>query len=280
MLTWTHVVAPSAAALRVADALALLDAALSTRVAARRQRLSRLLHGADLHAFEAALAERLRAGGVDLAAPQALLEARALCAERASENASAFARLAEAWEPAAEDGTRGFACFSIWDVDAELRSFFRLLAGLAKLRRPERPSTAAIGNWGVLHALEAWSAQAEARGGPGLRASVLAAAHRGPPSTAAQVRPAAADTPAAARAQFAAVVAALREPDCVLALHGRNHYSMIFAARERADGTQELLTARRGQQPAHWVPWEQLRCAMLRAPGHYALFRVISRRTT
>ena len=278
-----------AAALRLTDGLALLGGVLSKRLDAQRARLARLLHGADLLPFEDALIERCASkSGVELGAPQSLLEVRELCAERASaEPASAFAALAEAWaagEPGAEPptcklrpqeegGTRGFACFSIWDVDAELRSFLRLLGGVRKLRRAERPSTAAVGNWALLQALEAWSAASLACGGPALRVSVLAAAHKGPPSNAPRVRPTAADSPAAAAAQFAAVLAAMREPDTVLAMHGRNHYALLFAARERSDGTQqELLTARKGQRPAHWVPWEELRAAMLRAPGHYAIF--------
>lgn len=271
-----------ASALRLGDALPLLDAALSKRVDAQRARLQRLLHGADLSAFEAALSERC----VDLGAPQALLEARTLCAERAAEPGSAFAHLTTAWaanEPGAdppacsleEGGTRGFACFSIWDVDAELRSLLRQLAGLAKLRRAERPSTAAIGNWGILQALEAASAASAAKGGPALRVAVLAAAHRGPPSTAPRIRPAAADSPADVAAQFDAVVAALLQPDTVLCVHLRNHYALLFGARQFAeDGARELLTARRGQKPAHWVPWDELRAAMLRAPGHYAIISV------
>ena len=276
------------AALRLADGLALLDGALSTRLAAQRARLARLLHGAELLPFEEALVERCAAkGGVELGAPQALLEARQLCDERASaEPASAFAALSSAWaaaEPGAEPptcklqpqeqgGTRGFACFSIWDVDAELRRFLRLLGGVHKLRRAERPSTAIVGNWALLQALEAWSAASAARGGPALHARVLAAAHRGPASTAPRVRPTAADGPDAAAAQFTAITAAMRQPDTVLAMHGRNHYALVFASRELCDGARELLTARKGQRPAHWVPWEELRAAMLRAPGHYAIF--------
>jgi hypothetical protein len=278
-----------AAALSLDDALQLLDAVLSKRVDAQRARLKRLLHGAELSEFETALSERCRARDVDLGAAQALLEARALCAERAAaEPGSAFAHLVAAWaanEPGAdppacaleEGGTRGFACFSIWDVDAELRSLLRQLAGMAKLRRAERPSTAANGNWGVLQALEAASVASAAKGGPALRVKVLAAAHRGPASTAPRIRPAAADSPADAAAQFDAVVAALREPGTVLCVHLRNHYALLFGARQLVeDGARELLTARRGQKPAHWVPWDELRAAMLRAPGHYAVISVSS----
>ena len=274
-----------AAALRLADGLALLDAALSTRLAAQRARLARLLHSAALLPFEDAIAERCAGLGIELGAPQSLLEARRLCSERRIDAEPVFAALADAWaaaEPGAEPptctlrpqegGTRGFACFSIWDVDAELRRFLRALGCVRKLRRAERPSTAAVGNATLLQALQSWSAASSARGGPKLNACVLAAAHRGPLSATPPVRPAAADAPEASAAQFDAVLAAMRDPGSVLAMHGRNHYALLFAARVRRDGARELLTARRGQRPAHWLPWEELRAAMLRAPGHYAIF--------
>jgi hypothetical protein len=71
------------------------------------------------------------------------------------------------------------------------------------------------------------------------------------------------------------VVAALLQPDTVLCVHLRNHYALLFGARQlAADGARELLTARRGQKPAHWVPWDELRAALLRAPGHYAIISV------
>ena len=275
-----------AAALQLADGLALLDGVLSTRLAAQRARLARLLHGAELLPFEAAIAERCAGLGIELGAPQSLLEARQLCDQRRLHAEPVFAALADAWaaaEPGAEPptctprpqdegGTRGYACFAIWDVDSELRRFMRALGGVLKLRRTERPSTAAVGNAALLRALEAWSAASLARGGPTLRARVFAAAHKGPSGAAPPVRPAAADEPEAAAAQFDAVLAAMREPGSVLAMHGRNHYALLFAARVRRDGARELLTARRGQRPAHWLPWEELRAAILRAPGHYAIF--------
>jgi hypothetical protein len=49
---------------------------------------------------------------------------------------------------AAAAATRGFACFSLWDTDAEVWALLRARAGVHKLRR-DKPSTSAIGNWRV-----------------------------------------------------------------------------------------------------------------------------------
>jgi hypothetical protein len=53
---------------------------------------------------------------------------------------------------AAAAATRGFACFSLWDTDAEVWALLRARAGVHKLRR-DKPSTSAIGNWRVSFAV-------------------------------------------------------------------------------------------------------------------------------
>ena len=89
--------------------------------------------------------------------------------------------------------------------------------------------------------------------------------------------------------------------DVALIFHLKNHYALIYALREQTDhippaagmtgtGTvgatgdeaaagnvpevvrprprREMLTARRGQRPAEWIPWEEARETMLRWTGY------------
>jgi len=54
--------------------------------------------------------------------------------------------------------------------------------------------------------------------------------------------------------------------------HLKNHYALVHALRERTDRdgrrTREMLTARRGQRPNAWIPWEEARSTMLRWSGY------------
>ena len=57
-----------------------------------------------------------------------------------------------------------------------------------------------------------------------------------------------------------------------LIFHLKNHYALVHALRERTDRdgrrTREMLTARRGQWPNAWIPWEEARSTMLRWSGY------------
>ena len=57
-----------------------------------------------------------------------------------------------------------------------------------------------------------------------------------------------------------------------LIFHLKNHYALVHALRERTDRdgrrTREMLTARRGQRPNAWIPWEEARSTMLRWSGY------------
>jgi hypothetical protein len=172
----------------------------------------------------------------------------------------------------------------------------------------------------VLEALGAWSDASSAGGGGALRARVLAAARRGAPSTQARahkrniippplslfcspphfaaaqtpIHISATDTPSASAAQWASLRASFSAPHTALIWHGRNHYALIFAMRQRprcaddggaADGAgadgdvaeaesggagvvRELLTARKGQRPSAWVTWHEVRALMLKWDQH------------
>mmetsp|Transcript_5776 Transcript_5776/g.11866 ORF Transcript_5776/g.11866 Transcript_5776/m.11866 type:complete len:100 (-) Transcript_5776:1509-1808(-) len=53
-----------------------------------------------------------------------------------------------------------------------------------------------------------------------------------------------------------------------LVIHLKNHYAPIYALRVKADGTQEILTSRKGQSPKHWITFKELRSTMLRWNGY------------
>ena len=62
-----------------------------------------------------------------------------------------------------------------------------------------------------------------------------------------------------------------------LIVHHKNHYSLVFALREwtEAEGTavREVLTARKGQRPTAWVPWDEIHGLIARWAG-YAVIQV------
>ena len=82
--------------------------------------------------------------------------------------------------------------------------------------------------------------------------------------------------------EWRALRALFARPGVFLVSHHANHYAPVYALRERReenanDGddsrvgwreTREMLTARRGQRPAVWIPWEEARATMRRWSGY------------
>ncbi len=59
----------------------------------------------------------------------------------------------------------------------------------------------------------------------------------------------------------------------VLLFHLKNHYALIFAAREWVDDrsgqcVRQVLTARKGQRPSAWVDFSEVREVMLGWDGY------------
>lgn len=140
------------------------------------------------------------------------------------------------------------------------------MQGLAKLNRA-LPSTAFIGNWGILAlpSLLDDSLGCRCFMGRGVTTSGPSKGHMDIPISVN-------DTPAAIAKQWALLREEFSSQSSVLLFHLTNHYALIFAVRDWEDAAgerrQEVLTARRGQRPTQWVSWAEMRDLMLRWAGH------------
>ena len=149
------------------------------------------------------------------------------------------------------------------------------MAGLEKLRRP-KPSTAAFGNWGVAEAFRRVSAAAQPAdpaAPPAPRVScrvVVGAKTRLRKDLPVPLTRNASEE--AIDGEWRRLCALFATDGSALIFHLKNHYALVHALRERTDRdgrrTREMLTARRGQRPNAWIPWEEARSTMLRWSGY------------
>lgn len=182
-----------------------------------------------------------------------------------------------------------------WDWRKDFYAIVQHRSGLAKLTS-DRPSTAAIGNWGILDVTQRLS---EAHG---LGSQVTARLFMGRKKTAKSkldVPLSRKDGPEEVRAQWEALRyrrsscissvqcyshyqtlllpclsrSCLMRPNEALLFHLKNHYALVFACREWVDAgsgeaVRQLLTARRGQRPTAWMDFAEAREVMLGWDGY------------
>lgn len=188
-----------------------------------------------------------------------------------------------------------------------MASYYAVIGGLEKLNR-ERPSTGFFGNGDVIEGMRALSATIDAAA---CRITPFVGKVRPAGAGAHSfVKLAASDSEEVIAEQWAALRARFSQPHTVLVYHLTNHYALVFALREwhepivplAPDGTpvelpliagveasgaaatcrpaiecggyrvvRELLTARKGQRPSVWIPWEEARQTMLRWSGYKVL---------
>ena len=158
-----------------------------------------------------------------------------------------------------------------WRWRKDLWEILRKMAGLEKLTRP-RPSTAAFGNWGVAEAFRRVS-DAAADPAPAPRVScrvVVGAKTRLRKDLPVPLARGASDE--AIEREWRRLTTLFAADGSALIFHLKNHYALVHALRERTDRdgrrTREMLTARRGQRPNAWIPWEEARSTMLRWSGY------------
>ena len=188
-----------------------------------------------------------------------------------------LARLSRAAPPndAAPTTDRPRRTEPVWRWRKALREILRKMAGLEKLRRPT-PSTAAFGNWGVAEAFRRVSAAAQpadpaAPPAPRVSCRVVVGAK----TRLRKDLPVPLTSNASEEAidrEWRRLCALFATDGCALIFHLKNHYALVHALRERTDRdgrrTREMLTARRGQRPNAWIPWEEARSTMLRWSGY------------
>ena len=158
-----------------------------------------------------------------------------------------------------------------WRWRKDLWEILRKMAGLEKLTRP-RPSTAAFGNWGVAEAFRRVS-DAAADPAPAPRVScrvVVGAKTRLRKDLPVPLARGASDE--TIEREWRRLTTLFAADGSALIFHLKNHYALVHALRERTDRdgrrTREMLTARRGQRPNAWIPWEEARSTMLRWSGY------------
>ena len=194
-----------------------------------------------------------------------------------------------------DDGEKKHAPYSSsssssFDWRAEIWSVLKARAGLEKLRR-DKPSTAAFGNAEVMRVFRRLVETNETNSETNETAVFLARVAFGiktktrPSLEAAIAKHASSDADVEttrASHEWRALRALFARPGVFLVSHHANHYAPVYALRERReenanDGddsrvgwreTREMLTARRGQRPAVWIPWEEARATMRRWSGY------------
>ena len=171
-------------------------------------------------------------------------------------------------------------------------SVLKARAGLEKLRR-DKPSTAAFGNAEVMRVFrrlvetnlnDTRANETETEKVFSARVAFGIKTKTRPSLEAAIAKHASSDAEVEttrASHEWCALRALFARPGVFLVSHHANHYAPVYALRERreenANGddarvglreTREMLTARRGQRPAVWIPWEEARATMRRWSGY------------
>lgn len=144
----------------------------------------------------------------------------------------------------------------------DVTELLRKRIGLERLRLPERPRTAVIGNWGILNSTKHMTSTrcevllAKTGKGKHVRRSVSSK-----------------DSQSKIGEQWNLLFAALNDENTVLIFHLSNHFAPLYAARsyydaESAEWSREVLTARKGQKPKSWLAFSEVRSQLLKWGGH------------
>ena len=149
-----------------------------------------------------------------------------------------------------------------WEWKKDLMGLLKNISGYKRLCA-ERPSTAAIGNWGILLAVRR---MADMHSQPCLGDNVTCKLFMGK-----QVGKSKLPVPCSRKddvkeieQQWGTLRSYFARSDTVLLYHLKNHYALIFALREWTEPGSEtpvrqLLTARRGQRPTTWIDFADVR---------------------
>ena len=156
-----------------------------------------------------------------------------------------------------------------WDWLSALLEIIKNKAGLVKLRA-DKPSTAAIGNWGIMDAVKEISEKNSF--GTSITAQLFMGKKRSSKSKV-DYPLSRKDSDEAISTQWDALRSCFSRPNKVLLFHLKNHYALIFALREWYDedkqvSVRQLLAARKGQRPTAWIDFSEARETMLGWEGY------------
>eukprot|EP01064_Diplonema_japonicum_P028015 TRINITY_DN4219_c1_g2_i1.p1 TRINITY_DN4219_c1_g2~~TRINITY_DN4219_c1_g2_i1.p1 ORF type:complete len:415 (+),score=103.43 TRINITY_DN4219_c1_g2_i1:28-1245(+) len=153
-------------------------------------------------------------------------------------------------------------------VSCALNKWFRAIIAHAKLCRDIGPSTAGIGNWGILQSTTMLAEKHDVCIGTRILFG------RG---CTAALKLRSSDTELDVSRQWAAVREAFDTPRTSLIFHLTNHYALIFAMRSYTNPegvvVREILTARKGQRPSAWISFTDVRSILL-SWGGYKIMQV------
>jgi len=161
---------------------------------------------------------------------------------------------------------------SVWEWKKDLLSILKNISGLKRLSA-ERPSTAAIGNWGILQGV---ARLADTHSSPGVGTGVSCKLFMGKKPIGKAKLPVSLsrkDGDGDIDQQWASLRGGFARPDTVLLFHLKNHYALIFALREWVDAktgicVRQMLTARKGQRPTAWIDFFEARETVLGWVGY------------
>ena len=168
---------------------------------------------------------------------------------------------------------KGASSSSGFDWQQDLLAIIKNIAGLKKLSA-ERPSTAPIGNWGILQVISRMSSDFSepSLGKDGVQARLFLGKKKFTRSKM-DICVTRKDSMEEISLQWGTLRSAFARPDCVLLFHLKNHYALIFAMREWVDASngqsvQQVLTARKGQRPTAWLDFSEVREQVLGWDGY------------
>jgi hypothetical protein len=204
-----------------------------------------------------------------------------------------------------EDDTATRLVHNTWEWKTSLCEIVKKVAGLRKLEA-DKPSTACIGNWGILAGLNQLVELTDI-GSSCVSARLFMGKGIAGPRSKVQVPLSHKDGPSQITTQWNALRSVFADPNEVLLFHLKNHYALIFAVREwtvreevmqdksgemdescdsvdrncEDEGNRrssvrkevvrtvrEMYTARRGQRPAVWINFDEARQTMLGWEGY------------
>jgi hypothetical protein len=159
-----------------------------------------------------------------------------------------------------------------WNWKKDFYELMKAKVGILKLQG-DKPTTAPIGNWGILSAIHQISEQF---GYGSYIQGRLFMGKKKTKSTKLDIALSLKDNEETIQQQWQALKNAFEDPKQVLLFHLTNHYALVFAIRDWLDLDEngnviqhrQILTARKGQRPTAWIDFTEIRDILLGWEGY------------